>query len=338
MFNKKLIATILCLSMSLMLISCTSDKGSEATIFATITDHAGREVTLESQPKRIVSGYYITSSILISLGVSDLMVGIENKADTRNIYSLAAPELLDLKGVGTSKDFDVEGTAALEPDLIILPLRLKDTATILEELGFDVICVNPENDVLLEETIDMLATATGTEEIASAMKEDANSALDELSKLISNEEKPTVYLAGNSDFLSTAGSNMYQNTLLSQANVINVASEIEDTYWATISYEQLLAYNPEFIIIAPAANYSVEDIFNDSAISELEAVKNGNVWAMPSSLEAWDSPLPSSFLGSLWVASVVHSDLYDFESFTSNTVDFYKNYYDFNVDTASLTN
>lgn len=41
---------------------------------------AGREVTLEKEPERIVSGYYISSSACIALGLSDKWVGIEDKS------------------------------------------------------------------------------------------------------------------------------------------------------------------------------------------------------------------------------------------------------------------
>src|SRR5690606_8944809 len=88
-----------------------------------ITDHLGREVTIEEKPERIVSGYYITSSMLIALGLEDNMVGIEAKANSRPIYSLAAPQLLDLPNVGTAKEFNLEGCVALEPDLVILPVK-----------------------------------------------------------------------------------------------------------------------------------------------------------------------------------------------------------------------
>ena len=68
----------------------------------TLTDQAGREVTIESQPETLVSGYYISTSLLIALGLEDNLVGIEAKADTRPIYALSAPPLLELPRVGTA--------------------------------------------------------------------------------------------------------------------------------------------------------------------------------------------------------------------------------------------
>ena len=61
----------------------------------TLNDHAGRTVTLEEPAQRIVSSYYLSTSLLIALGLKDNLVGIEMKADTRQLFKLAAPELLD---------------------------------------------------------------------------------------------------------------------------------------------------------------------------------------------------------------------------------------------------
>ena len=80
----------------------------------TVTDQLGREVTIETEPKTLASGYYISTSLLIALGVQDELVGVEAKADKRTIYSLSAPELQSLPSIGTAKEFDLEGCAALE--------------------------------------------------------------------------------------------------------------------------------------------------------------------------------------------------------------------------------
>ena len=60
-------------------------EAAETTYPVTLTDQAGREVTLEAEPETIVSGYYIPSSLLIALGLEDKMVGIEAKAGKRAI-------------------------------------------------------------------------------------------------------------------------------------------------------------------------------------------------------------------------------------------------------------
>ena len=53
----------------------------------------------------------------------------------------------------------------------------------------------------------------------------------------------------------------------------NAADSITDTYWSEISYEQLLAWDPSYIIIASDAEYTVDDIMNDPNLAECTAVK-----------------------------------------------------------------
>jgi len=302
----------------------------------TLTDHAGRSVTIEAQPEKIVSGYYISSTLLISLGLEDKMIGIETNAKSRSIYTLAAPQLLELPGVGTAKEFDIEGCAALNPDLVIVPLKAKDAAATLEELGITVLVINPENDQLLAETIAMVGTAAGVTDESTALQAYIDDKNTELAALVQDLDKPTIYLGGNSAFLSTSGAQMYQNTLIENAGGTNAAAELADTYWAEVSYEQLLAWNPEYIILAPAAEYTIESVLSDPKLADLTAVQEGKVYQMPNTLESWDSPIPASILGSLWLASVLHGDVYGQETFEADVIRFYQSFYDVTVDPAQL--
>lgn len=299
----------------------------------TVTDHAGFEVCIQDAPERIVSGYYITTSLLIALDLADELVGIEAKADKRPIYRLSAPELIQLPSVGTAKEFDMEGCLALEPDLVILPLKLKNAAETLRSMGIDVLLVNPENQALLMEMMDMIAQATGTEEQAQALKAFIAQREAQLTETLSGAERPTVYLAGNSSMLSTAGDAMYQSDMIRLAGGKNAAGDITDAYWVEISYEQLLAWDPEYIILASDASYSVQDVLNNQNLSACKAVANGHVFQLPSKAEAWDSPVPSGILGAVWLANVLHPDLFSAEECTALMDEYYETFYDFTYST-----
>lgn len=330
----RILCCLLAFSMVFALCGCKQESTSESDVTSgsfplTLTDQAGREVTLDKQPETLVSGYYISSSILIALGQADKLVGIEAKAYKRNIYRLAAPELMDLPSVGSPKEFDLEGCAALKPDLIVLPLKLKEAAAALEELGLKALLINPENTEQLYEAIELLGKATGAEEQAAALLSANQQMQSDLSAMIGDTQAPSVYLGGNSSFLSTIGSGMYQNSLIENAGGVNVAKDIEDTYWVEISYEQLLAWNPEVIILAAEASYSAEDVLADSNLAQCDAVKNGRVYAMPKDIEAWDSPLPGSVLGSIWMAGVLHGDKVSSEYYENAVAAFYETYYGF---------
>lgn len=306
----------------------STEAAAEQTVYpVTVTDQAGREVTIEKEPSSIVSGYYISSSLLIALGLKDKVVGIEAKADKRPIYKLAAPELTELPNVGTAKEFNLETCAALSPDLVILPMKLKDAAQSLTDLGITVLLVNPESQDLLTEMINTIATATNTNSEAAKLLAYIDSQKDMLTSALSGVEPESVYLAGNSSFLSTAGPSMYQSSIIELAGGKNAADSITDTYWAEISYEQLLAWDPSYIIIASDAEYTVDDVMNDPNLAECTAVKNSHVYAIPGDVEALDSPVPAGILASVWLAGILHPDQVSTDTYTTEMTNYYETFY-----------
>lgn len=321
---KKILALVLVLTLCMSLCAA-----AESAFPVSVTDQAGREVIIAQEPETIVCGYYIATSMLIALGQTEKLVGIENGADKRTIYALSAPELLELESVGTMKQFDLEICAALNPDLVILPLRQADTAQTLEALGYTVLFVNPESAELLQESIALLGTATGSSETAQALQAHIDGALADLKNAVANKQATNVYLAGNSALLKTAGSAMYQHSLIANAGGRNVAEELEDGYWAEISYEQLLSWNPEVILLASDADYTAEDVLADANLQGLRAVEEEKVYQLPSTIESWDSPVPASFLGSLYLASRLHPEVYSEENYRSAVKSFYETFYGF---------
>ena len=332
---KKWISMLLAVALVLSAVACSRPGKTDApdsqglSYPITVTDHAGRQVVIEKEPQKIVSCYYITSSLLMALGLEDKMVGIEDNPEFRPIYGLSAPHLLELPWVGTAKVLDVEGCAALEPDLVILPLRQKESADILESLGIDVLLVNPESQTLLTEMIQMVASATNTQDKADALIAFLDKQEAKLNQILAGVAAPRVYMASNSNMLATAGDGMYQSDMIRLAGGANVAAEIEDTYWAEIDYEQLLVWDPEYIILASSAKYTVEDVLQDPNLAGCTAVVNGNVYQIPCDAESWDSPVPSSILGALWLANILHPEKLTDTDCAAIMDEYYETFYHF---------
>lgn len=311
----------------------------------TVKDMAGREVTLEKQPERIVSGYYISSSACIALGLTDKMVGIEDKSAKRPIYKLAAPALIDLPNVGSAKAFDLEACIATEPDLVILPMKQKDTAQTLQEMGIATLLVLPESHEQLIEMFTLIGTATNTVKQAEKLISYYNtklSAVTELTRDIPDDKKPVVYLGSTSDILRTAPREMYQASLITTAGGKNAGDALEGSSWTDIDNETFLTMNPDIIVIptdnfaVSSPDYTAEDVMNNPTFSDVTAVKNGAVYQMPVGYEAWDSPVPSGILGTLWMLKTLHPELYPAEQFAADVNEFYTVFYGFSVNEQDL--
>lgn len=342
---KKYIALLLVLTMLMSSAACgradisedTSVKADDSTAAkstavhypVTITDQAGREVVIEKKPQRLLSSYYITTSLLIALDQDEKLVGVEDNADLRPIYAMSCPAILELPSIGTAKEIDLEACAALAPDLAILPMKVKDSVDDLEELGITVLLVNPESQDLLIEMIQLVAMATEAEEKAEALIGFIDTQEDKLTDVLADVKTPSVYLASNSSFLSTAGDAMYQSDMIRLAGGKNVAGEIEDTYWAQIDYEQLLTWNPEYIILPSSAKYTVEDVMADPNLQGCSAISNGNVYQVPGHVESWDSPVPGSILGAFWLANILHPEMMTDADCADIMDEYYETFYDF---------
>jgi iron complex transport system substrate-binding protein len=348
--TNKLICLLLALSLAISLAA--SAAGGQAAVpenakekngalaktgQITVTDQAGRKVAINGPVNKIVSGYYISSSACIALGLTDRLAGIEARAGSRPIYAMAAPRLLNLPNVGTAKEFNLEGCIALEPDLVILPKRMRDSADTMTELGIPVILVSPENHKDLAGMITLIGEAAGAEGKAAELVAYYNDELAEVARLTKGiSEKPSVYMAGNSAYLSTAPKDMYQAFLIDAAGGANAAQGIGGDNWVDVSYEQVIAMNPDVIVIPAEAGYTREDILKDAQLADIAAVKEGRVYQMPKGFEAWDSPVPSCMLGIRWMLSALHGDVYPLQNLQADAAGFYKKFYGIDIDAALI--
>lgn len=342
-------ALILAAALTLSLAACgraggdSSSAGSASASQSapvstiTLTDQAGRQVELDAPAETLVSCYYVTTYATMALGISDRVVGLEKKADTRPIYAMAAPDLLEKEQVGTMKELDLEAVAALEPDLVVMPKKLMDYAGSLEELGIPVLVVNPESHEALTGMLELLGQACGVEDRAQALTDYYEEQLARVAQLVDGLERPTVYMGGNSSYLTAAPGDMYQSSLIETAGGVNAAGDLTGGYWTEVSYESILAMAPQVILIPAGADYTAQDILGDPQLAAVPAVQSGAVYEMPGGIEEWDSPIPSGILGTLWMTSVLHGDAYPFDTFTTDVQDFYKTFYGFEIDPALIT-
>lgn len=341
MIMKRIIALICCIVISVGLFSGCASVEKKGAI--TVTDQTGRTCTIEKPAERIVSGYYVSTSACIALGLKDKIVGIEEKSDKRPIYGLAAPGLTDSAvNVGNAKNFDVEKCLSVNPDLVILPKKAKDYAEILTQANVAVIVVEPETSEKLDEMIRLIGALTGTAERAEKLVAKRNEILDGISEKTKDVEVcPSVYFCNPGEFLRTAPNGMYQADLLRLSGAGNCADLLEGDEWVDISSEQLLSLKPDVIIIPANSTASgvpeyVEDIYTDSVISSLDAVKNGEVYCMPFGFESWDSPVPSGVLGAVWLTHLFHPEIIDYDTYVNTVFDFYKEFYGFEVKPDAL--
>ncbi|WP_315078490.1 ABC transporter substrate-binding protein [uncultured Clostridium sp.] len=325
--------------MTTFFIGCGKSKEVTSNVDKAITveDQLGRKVEIKGEVNKIVSSYPISTSLLIALGIKDKVAGVEMQPKDRELYKRVATEFFEIPQVGSAKSINVEECAKINPDLVIIPTRIKDIIPKFEQLNIPVIAVEPESLDSFLECVKLIGKSTNTEERANEIVKYYEDNLEKVKKI--NEDsanKPNVYLAGSANVLRTCTSKMYQDYMIKASGGNNVTSSLEDGYWVDISAEQLLAYNPDIIYIVQYAKYSVEDVLNDERLKDVNAIKNKKVFSIPSVIEPWDYPTPSSILGILWMTNNINPDKYSKDEFEKMAKDFYKKFFNLEVDNKDI--
>lgn len=317
---------------SMILCSCVSVSNGEKKATITFNDQVGRSVILDEPANRISSAYYISTTTLIALDQKNKLVTVEDKAESRPIYEICDPELLKLPSTGNREEFDLEVCLSQKTDIVLIPKGLVNYNDKFEELNLKFCVVVPEDVDSLIQMIYVFGQICGCTENANILVNYLNSKFEELKDLQRNTEKPSVFMSSNSSLLFGASGSSFQNELIEKAGCKNIyCDQLSNDVWINVEYEDIILKNPDYIILPSDAKYSVEDVLNDNKLMCCNAVKNRNVYKMPGGVEAWDSPVPASFIGAYWLANITHQGSHSNFNYLKQAIEFYEKFYKVNV-------
>jgi iron complex transport system substrate-binding protein len=184
--------------------------------------------------------------------------------------------------------------------------------------------------------LQLLGAVCGCEDQAQALVDYYEQIVNEVTALTANVERPSVYLCGDATYLRSCTGGMYQREMIEMAGGTCVSAQLDGSTWADISAEQLLTWNPDDVFAVSYAQYTLDDILSDAALGALTAVEDQAVYMVPSSIEAWDYPQPSSILGLLWMTHILHPELISQEDYMARAQEFYSTYFGLDVTAQQL--
>ena len=259
--------------------SSAAPSASQPSAFPlTLTDDAGRDVSLESEPARIVSLAPSNTEIVCALDTCDRLVGVTDFDDY-------PAEVADIDKVVTMAQVDVEAVVAAEPDLVLAAgNELTPTAVIdqLADLGLPVLVLYPESLAEVTADIELVGAALGRTDAAQALVEDMEARIATVEEAVAGLDAPrtfyevsvfegTIYTAGEGSFLAslieTAGGEPITGDALSTA----------------IELEELVAADPELILLGDATydpSITAESVAERPGWETMTAVADGRVVVM----------------------------------------------------------
>ncbi len=217
----------------------------------TFIDDLGITIELEGYPQAIVSISASTTEILFAISAGAQVVG-------RDEYSLYPEEALNVASIGAMwEELPAEAILALEPDLVVAAQIIsEDQVTALRDLGLNVYWqANPTTYEELWENLRDFARLTGHESETETLIADLDARVEAVQeKIASVSERPSVFYELDATDPSnpwTAGSGTFIDYIIAQAGGTNAASALQGDY-AQLSSEQLIAVNPDIILLADA--------------------------------------------------------------------------------------
>lgn len=288
------------------------------------TDSAGREVTLPKEISKVAPSGPLAQIVLYTV-CPDKLAGLA--AD----FSEDAKQYIDEKYWGLPKfgqfygknaSLNMEALIAEGPDVIVDIGEAKesikeDMDALQEQLGIPVVFVEADLDTM-SPAYEMLGKLTGETEQAEKLAEYCRNTLKKAeetkSKLAENEMK-SVYFAVGDDGLHTNAEGSIHARVIEQIGAQNAAKveKVSSGGGSEVSFEQLLLWQPDFIIADSKALY--DTIQSDNVWGELTAVKEGRVYRIPSAPYSFMSNPPSvnRMIGILWLGNIVYPEQYDID-------------------------
>jgi iron complex transport system substrate-binding protein len=101
-----------------------------------------------------------------------------------------------------------------------------------------------------------------------------------------------------------------------------------------ITQEQLLAWNPDVIVVQQAADQQA--LYTDSEYSSLKAVQDHRVYLIPQGLQPWTDNSPEMPLGLLFLAKMFYPNNFTSVNLTSATRSFYQQFYKVNLSNSQI--
>jgi iron complex transport system substrate-binding protein len=235
----------------------------------TVTDLAGRTVSLKVPAERVVLGSSRDLHEFAAIegeNFSKKIVGWgtdlrTSDKDTYDKFSEKYPEIKNIPEVGYygNQDFSIEKIISLNPDLVILPMfdydLAKDDLIKFEQAGIPVVFTDFYQNTLENSTksITLLGKLLGKEkrarEITDFYNDQTNIVYSRLAKI--NKTKPRVYIESGWKGASEYGrtySSLGWGPIVSKAGGDNIAKSFTSES-ATVTPEFLIDANPDIIII-----------------------------------------------------------------------------------------
>jgi iron complex transport system substrate-binding protein len=270
-----------------------------STFPVTITDDASRSVTIDAQPKRIVSLAPANTEIVYSLGIISRLVGVTT-------YDDYPAQVKSIAKVGDFQTPNIEAIAAADPDVILVTGGVQaDVLSKLTAVGAKVVVVDPQTLEGVYRAIGTVAEVTGTSAAGDRVVAGMKSDLAEVRAKLADTPPVKAFVEIGWNPLYTAGPGTLLDDLLTQAGGVNV---VTGKGYVGYSVERLVKDQPTVYLGTLSSIGDTATLAKRQGYAALSAVKDGRTFELTDDLVS--RPGPRVVEGVREIAKALHPDLF----------------------------
>ena len=341
---KKTIVTMIIgmILVAAVFVGCGNQSASDQQDTKKIMDMAGRTIEIPINIERVACQSSTCEAVIISLGKAEKLVGTTDYTDENSFAYDLFPELSQVTKL--TDDMSVEEMLKNNVQVVFV----KDTNKIskYEEAGLPVIYVELDTVEGTKEGIKIIGDVIDASDRAEKCVEYINQYENLVKERINGEKSFTAYYSrakyAESNLLTTyAAGHIYSEWIgFSGGSVITKDMELAETKGGVqISGEELVKCNPDAIFIG---GYYRNEVYKKAIQGEyctvLDAIKNKNVFVVPTSVTDWSVGSCELGLTILWCAKQVAPEQFSDIDMVEEIISFYKDVANITVDEEVASN
>jgi iron complex transport system substrate-binding protein len=232
------------------------------------TDATNTEVTVSSDPQRVVTMAPSAAQTVWEIGGRDEVVGVSQYAT----YLDGAAELANVSAPGFGS-YNVERIVELEPDVVLAP-NVIPTASVerIRSAGVTVFKMAPATSIAdVREKTALIGRLTGNCEGAADANAWMDANLQAVSEAVGDRSAPRALNMLSGGF--TTGSGTFIHDMITSAGAENVAAEAGIAGYREISQEVVVERDPQYLLVGSSGSpYPDQEPYASTT-----AVREGNV-------------------------------------------------------------
>lgn len=245
----------------------------------TVTDEAGRSVTLVDHPHRLVCLAPSVTDTVFALGAGDDVVAVSD-------FTTAPPAALNKPSVGSLIKPSIETIVSLHPDLVLgteIP-GSAEIATRLGTLGIPVYLVNPHGIAGILRSVTSLGEALNRKLQAAQLRTSLTERIEAVKRRSIGKPAPRILIPIWYDPIITVGKHAFISELIEIAGGKSVTDDLIPD-WPQVSMELVLARAPEALLLIRGGKIDIATLRNRPGWSTLGAVRAGKVFYVDTGIQ-----------------------------------------------------